>query len=145
MAFKDKEALYRYDEKWKAENTFHFSIRLQNKTDADLIERINAAESKAGELKKLARMGIQYEKEHFFEQIPEAYPQPCEPIDKETLRLAQVGREYEDMLRRGWVMVEPEKKEETTSESVQDAISRLQRVMEERRAKEAQQAEQKTE
>ena len=40
-------------------------------------------------------------------------------------------------------MIEPEKKEdEPISKSVQDALSRLQRVMEERRAKEAQQAEQ---
>ena len=49
-------------ERWKAANTFHFSVRLQNRTDADLIERIEAAPSKQGELKRLARLGIEYEK-----------------------------------------------------------------------------------
>ena len=61
MAFKNKEDLYHYDEKWKAENTFRFSVRLQRSTDADLIERVEKATSMQGELKRLARLGIEYE------------------------------------------------------------------------------------
>lgn len=123
---------------WEKANTYLFSTRLQRTTDADIIEKLEAAESRQGELKRLVRLGIAYEQQGGTAPAPApAAPAP----DKETQRLARVGAEYEDMLRRGWVMVEPEKKEETTSKSVQDALSRLQRVMEERRAK----AEQKTE
>lgn len=130
--------------RWEASNTLHFSVRLQNSTDADIIERIEAAPSRQGEIKRLVRLGIAYEQQGGAIQGVSA-PAPAPSVDRETQRLARVGAEYEDMLRRGWVMVEPEKKEETTSKSVQDALSRLQQVMEERRAKEAQQAEQKTE
>lgn len=137
----DKETKKKYQdtkERWKAENTYLFSVRLQNSTDADLIERLKEAPSRQGELKRLARLGIAYEQQGGTAPAPtQAAPVP----DKEIQRLARVGAEYEDMLRLGWVMVEPEKKEETTSKSVQDAISKLRLVMEERRAK----AEQKTE
>lgn len=125
-------------ERWQAEHTLIFSTRLQRTTDADIIEKLEAAESRQGELKRLVRLGIAYEQQGG--TMPTA---PAPAPDKEIQRLARVGAEYEDMLRRGWRMVEPEKKEdEPISKSVQDALSRLQRVMEERRAKEAQQAEQ---
>lgn len=57
-----KKQYQKVQEKWKAANTFHFSVRLQNTTDADLIERISSCPSKQGELKRLARLGIAYEK-----------------------------------------------------------------------------------
>lgn len=131
-------------ERWQAEHTLIFSTRLQRTTDADIIEKLEAAESRQGELKRLVRLGIAYEQQGGTAPAPAQAPAPVAPApDKEIQRLARVGAEYEDMLRRGWRMVEPEKKEdEPISKSVQDALSRLQRVMEERRAKEAQQAEQ---
>jgi hypothetical protein len=61
----DKETKKKYQdtkERWKAENTYLFSVRLQNSTDADLIERLKEAPSRQGELKRLARLGIEYER-----------------------------------------------------------------------------------
>ena len=129
---------------WEKANTYLFSTRLQRTTDADIIEKLEAAESRQGELKRLVRLGIAYEQQGGTAPAPAQAPAPVAPApDKEIQRLARVGAEYEDMLRRGWRMVEPEKKEdEPISKSVQDAISKLKRVMEERRAREAQQAEQ---
>lgn len=122
------------NERWKKENTVFVGLRLMKKTDMDIIEHLGDEERKQPRVKELLRLGIAYEQQGGTAPAPApAAPAP----DKETQRLARVGAEYEDMLRRGWVMVEPEKKEETTSKSVQDAISRLQRVMEERRAREA--------
>ena len=131
-------------ERWKANHTLIFSTRLQYTTDADIIEKLEAAESRQGEVKRLVRLGIAYEQQGGTAPAPAQSPAPAAPApDKEIQRLARVGAEYEDMLRRGWRMVEPEKKEdEHISKSVQDAISRLKQVMEERRAREAQQAEQ---
>ena len=51
-------------ERWKSRNTYHFSIRLQNSTDADIIKQIEKAPSKQGELKRLVRLGMKYEQEH---------------------------------------------------------------------------------
>lgn len=59
---RDKEKRQEWDNKWKAENTYLFSVRLQNSTDADLIERLKEAPSRQGELKRLARLGMEYEK-----------------------------------------------------------------------------------
>jgi len=119
-------------ERWKAEHTIIFSTRLQYNTDADIIEKLEAAESRQGELKRLVRLGIAYEQQGGSAPAPAtAAPAP----DKEIQRLARVGAEYEDMLRRGWVMVEPEKQEENTSSTIQEAIENLRRGMEERRAK----------
>ena len=130
------------NQQWKKENTVMVGVRLMKKTDMDIINALQTEGTKQERLRDLLRKGIAYEQQGGTAPAPApAAPAP----DKEIQRLARVGAEYEDMLRRGWVLVEPEKKEETTSESVQDALSRLQRVMEERRAKEAQQAEQKTE
>ncbi len=47
---------------WEKANTYLFSVRLQNSTDADIIERLEAAPSRQGELKRLMRLGIAYEK-----------------------------------------------------------------------------------
>ena len=47
---------------WEKQNTYLFSVRLQNSTDADIIERIQAAPSRQGEIKRLVRLGIAYEK-----------------------------------------------------------------------------------
>ena len=130
------------NQQWKKENTVMVGVRLMKKTDMDIINALQTEGTKQERLRDLLRKGIAYEQQGGTAPAPApAAPAP----DKEIQRLARVGAEYEDMLRRGWVMVEPEKKEETTSKSVQDALSRLQRVMEERRAKETQQAEQKTE
>jgi hypothetical protein len=126
------------NQQWKKENTVMVGVRLMKKTDMDIIDALQTEGTKQERLRDLLRKGIAYEQQGG--TAPAPAPAAQAP-DKETQRLARVGAEYEDMLRRGWVMVEPEKKEETTSKSVQDAISKLQLVMEERRAK----AEQKTE
>lgn len=141
MAFKDKSMQQAYDEKWKQENTLHFTMRFQKSTDADIIEYIKNAQTRQGEIKRLIRLGMAYEMQGG--TMPTA-PAPVAPApDKEIQRLARVGAEYEDMLRRGWKMVEPEKKEdEPISKSVQDALSRLHQIMVERRAREATQEEQ---
>lgn len=50
-------------DKWQKENTIIFSVRLQKKGDADLIEHLESCGStKAGELKRLARVAIEIEK-----------------------------------------------------------------------------------
>ena len=130
------------NERWKKENTWQVAIRLQKKTDSDIIEALKGEEgSTQSKLRRFIRLGIAYEQQGGTAQTPTSAPAPAP--DKEIQRLARVGAEYEDMLRRGWRMIEPEKKEdEPISKSVQDALSRLQRVMEERRAREATQEEQ---
>lgn len=131
------------NERWKKENTVFVGLRLMKKTDMDIIEHLGDEDRKQPRVKELLRLGIAYEQQGGTAPAPAQDPAPAAPApDKEFQRLARVGAEYEDMLRRGWRMVEPEKKEdEHISKSVQDAISRLKQVMEERRAKEAQQAE----
>ena len=47
---------------WKKANTVIFSIRLQNSTDADIIERLAGAKSRQGEVKKLIRLGMEAER-----------------------------------------------------------------------------------
>jgi inosine-uridine nucleoside N-ribohydrolase len=132
------------NQQWKKENTVMVGVRLMKKTDMDIINALQTEGTKQERLRDLLRKGIAYEQQvGGVHGVSAPDPAPAAPApDKETQRLARVGAEYEDMLRRGWVMVEPEKKEETTGKSVQDALSRLQRVMEERRAREAQQEEQ---
>ena len=49
-------------ERWKAKHTLIFSIRLQYTTDADIIEKLEAAESRQGEVKRLMRLGLEYER-----------------------------------------------------------------------------------
>lgn len=133
------------NQRWKKENTVLVALRLQKKTEMDIIEALQSGDgSMQSRIRRLLRAGIAYEQQGGTAPAPAQAPATVAPApDKEIQRLARVGAEYEDMLRRGWRMVEPEKKEdEPISKSVQDALSRLQRVMEERRAKEAQQAEQ---
>lgn len=121
------------NQNWKKENTVMVGLRLMKKTDMDIIETLQSGDgTMQARLRHLLRLGIAYEQQGG--TAPDPAPAAQAP-DKEIQRLARVGAEYEDMLRRGWVMVEPEKKEETTSKSVQDAIAKLQLVMEERRAK----------
>lgn len=45
-------------EAWKAENTERITVRLNRRTDADILERLEGVESKQGELKRLVRLGI---------------------------------------------------------------------------------------
>lgn len=52
-----------YNEAWKLENTTRITLRLNNRTDADIIEAIQSASgSKQGELKRLIRAGIAAER-----------------------------------------------------------------------------------
>lgn len=52
-----------YDAAWKKENTVIVAIRLNKRTDADILAQLENVESKAGELKKLIRAGMKAEKE----------------------------------------------------------------------------------
>ena len=135
------------NQQWKKENTVMVGVRLMKKTDMDIINALQTEGTKQERLRDLLRKGIAYEQQGGTAPAPAQDPAPAAPApDKEFQRLARVGAEYEDMLRRGWRMVEPEKKEdEPISKSVQDAISKLKRVMEERRAREAQQSTQQAE
>ena len=132
------------NQQWKKENTVMVGVRLMKKTDMDIIDALQTEGTKQERLRDLLRKGIAYEQQVGTALAPAPAPAQVAPaLDKETQRLARVGAEYEDMLRRGWRMVDPDgKKDEPISKSVQDAISKLQRVMEERRAREAQQEEQ---
>ena len=101
------------NERWKKENTVFVGLRLMKKTDMDIIEHLGDEERKQPRVKELLRLGIAYEQQGGTAPAPAQAPAPAAPApDKEFQRLARVGAEYEDMLRRGWRMVEPEKKEE---------------------------------
>lgn len=52
-----------YMDEWQKKNTIIFSIRLQNTTDADLIEWLADKPSRQGEIKRLMRIAIALEKE----------------------------------------------------------------------------------
>lgn len=56
-----RERKQEYNEGWKAENTERVTIRLNHRTDADILERLDGVESKQGELKRLVRLGIKAE------------------------------------------------------------------------------------
>ena len=49
-------------DKWKKKNTTMIGMRLQNTTDADIIEAIMNSSSKQGEIKRLVRLGLEYER-----------------------------------------------------------------------------------
>ena len=117
----DKETKKKYQdtkERWKANNTYLFSVRLQNSTDADLIERLKQAPSRQGELKRLARLGMEHEKSGTPadpDTIPEAYLKAIAPEpDHKTEQYIRLGKEYEKMLAAGWKLTPPheEKAEE---------------------------------
>lgn len=57
-----KEKRMAVQAEWQKENTTQFTIRLQNSTDADIIEKLEAAESRQGEVKRLMRLGLEYER-----------------------------------------------------------------------------------
>ncbi len=58
----DKKKRAEYDAGWKKENTVLYGMRLQRSTDIDIIERIEAAPSRQGEIKRLVRLGLEYER-----------------------------------------------------------------------------------
>lgn len=55
---------YESKKRWDRENTVSVGVRLMRKADADLIEAINEKKSKAAELKRLARLGLEREAEN---------------------------------------------------------------------------------
>lgn len=57
----DKENQRRVNQAWKEQHTISFGVRLNRNTDADIIERIEGAASRQGELKRLVRLGIKAE------------------------------------------------------------------------------------
>lgn len=71
---------------WEKANTYLFSVRLQNSTDADLIERLKEAPSRQGELKRLARLGIEYERlQKEGQPLPQEKPMPLRPVEKKGM------------------------------------------------------------
>lgn len=44
--------------KWKQENTVHFGFRLQRRTDADILEKLESVPSKQGYIKDAIRAAI---------------------------------------------------------------------------------------
>lgn len=44
--------------KWVQENTVHFGMRLQRRTDADILEKLESVPSKQGYIKRLIREDI---------------------------------------------------------------------------------------
>ena len=55
---------YESKKRWDRENTVSVGVRLMRKADADLIEAISEKKSKAAELKRLARLGLEREAEN---------------------------------------------------------------------------------
>ena len=49
------------NQRWKEQNTLSFGVRLNRKTDADIIAKLDGAASRQGELKRLVRLGIKSE------------------------------------------------------------------------------------
>lgn len=49
---------YKYTKKYDKENTINISLKLNCKTDADIIEYLNALDNKQGTVKKLIRQEI---------------------------------------------------------------------------------------
>lgn len=57
----DKENQRRVNQAWKEQHTISFGVRLNRNTDADIIAKLEGAESRQGELKRLVRLGIMAE------------------------------------------------------------------------------------
>lgn len=55
---------YESKKRWDRENTVSVGVRLMRKADADLIEAISEKKSKAAELKRLSRLGLEREAEN---------------------------------------------------------------------------------
>lgn len=72
-----------YDAQWKKENTVLYGVRLQRSTDADIIEILENAKSKQGEVKRLMRLGIEYERlQKEGQPLPQEKPMPLRPVEK---------------------------------------------------------------
>lgn len=57
----DKENQRRVNQAWKEQHTISFGVRLNRNTDADIIDKLEGAASRQGELKRLVRLGIKAE------------------------------------------------------------------------------------
>ena len=53
---------YKYTKKYDKENTVNISLKLNCKTDADIIEHLNSLDNKQGTIKKLIRDEIERSK-----------------------------------------------------------------------------------
>lgn len=60
--YKDKAKQYEWDAAYKKENTRLIGLRMHNVHDADILSIVRNADSIQGELKRLIRLGIAYEK-----------------------------------------------------------------------------------
>lgn len=61
MTDEQKKNRREVNQAWKEKNTLSFGVRLNRKTDADIIAKLEGAESRQGELKRLVRLGIKAE------------------------------------------------------------------------------------
>ena len=61
MTDEQKKNRREVNQRWKEENTLSFGVRLNRKTDADIIAKLEGAASRQGELKRLVRLGIKAE------------------------------------------------------------------------------------
>lgn len=53
------DANYKYTKKYDAANTTQIKLKLNNKTDADIIEYLNKTDNKQGAIKQLIREEIE--------------------------------------------------------------------------------------
>ena len=60
--FKDKKKQREWDEAYKKENTRLMSVRFHNVHDADILAAIAKGKTRQGELMRLARLGLEYER-----------------------------------------------------------------------------------
>lgn len=112
--YKDKAKQYEWDAAYKKENTRLIGLRMHNVHDADILSIVRNADSIQGELKRLIRLGIAYEKSGADptlaaqpEPLPEAYLKAINPDpDPETEELIMFGKEYKKLLDAGCVMVD---------------------------------------
>ena len=61
MTDEQKKNRREVNQRWKEQNTLSFGVRLNRKTDADIIAKLEGAASRQGELKRLVRLGIKSE------------------------------------------------------------------------------------
>lgn len=61
MTDEQKKNQRRVNQAWKEQHTISFGVRLNRNTDADIIAKLEGAESRQGELKRLVRLGIKAE------------------------------------------------------------------------------------
>ena len=58
----DKKKRAAYDAKWKKENTVLIGLRLQYNHDMDILQAADRGESRQAEIKRLVRLGLEYER-----------------------------------------------------------------------------------